>query len=57
MADTNAKPARNFQASSILFAAVCLIIALLVLVPIGYMVFEGVTDEAGAFTLQNFRCV
>ena len=54
MADTNPKTRRSFQASSILFAAVCLIIALLVLVPIGYMVFEGVTDESGAFTLQNF---
>lgn len=54
MAETNPKPRRSFQASSILFAAVCLIIALLVLVPIGYMVFEGVTDESGAFTLQNF---
>lgn len=45
---------RPFQASTVLFIAVCLIIALLVLVPIGYMVFESATDEAGVFTLQNF---
>lgn len=45
---------RPFQARAVLFIAVCLIIALLVLVPIGYMIFESATDEAGVFTIQNF---
>ncbi len=45
---------RPFQASAVLFIAVCLIIALLVLVPIGYMIFESATDEAGVLTIQNF---
>lgn len=54
MVEKSVRSKRSFQASSILFVAVCLIIALLVLVPIGYMVFESVTDDTSALTLQNF---
>lgn len=54
MAERRTSPRRNFQASFILFALVCLIIGLLVLVPIGYMTFESLTDEMGSPTIENF---
>jgi iron(III) transport system permease protein len=46
---------RTFQPSYILFVLVSAIIAVLICVPIGYMLFESFTTEAGNFTLVNFQ--
>ena len=48
------KARRSFQASSILFVVVIAVIMMLVLVPIGYMLYESCTNDMGAFTLENF---
>ena len=44
----------GFRASNLLFWLVCAAILLLVCVPIGFMLFEAVTTDTGALTLQNF---
>jgi iron(III) transport system permease protein len=46
---------RSFDASRLLFAAVALILATLVILPIAWLAWYSITDTAGTLTLANFQ--